>query len=74
MKRIIRARLKTSYLSPAFYSDTYTLTKTPKTIENIFKYTPDVTENKKSATAVIRVGSLMLIQTKIGHLTSVSVC
>ena len=74
MKRIIRARLKTNYLSPAFYSDTYTLTKTPKTIENIFKYTPDVTENKKSATAVIRVGSLMLIQTKIGHLTSVSVC
>jgi hypothetical protein len=83
MKRIIRARLKTNYLSPAFYSDTYTLTKTPKTIENIFKYTPDVTENKKAVrflqvgyapTAVIQVGSLMLIQTKIGHLTSVSVC
>ena len=49
MKRIIRAPLKMNYLSPAYYSDTYTLTKTPNTIENIFKYTPDVTENKKSA-------------------------
>ena len=49
MKRIIRARLKTNYLSPAYYSDIYTLTKTPNTIENIFKYNPDVIENKKSA-------------------------
>ena len=38
-----------NYLSPAYYSDTYTLTETPNTIENIFKYTPDVTENKKAA-------------------------
>ena len=49
MKRIIHARLKMNYLSPAYYSDTYTLTETPNTIENIFKYTPDVTENKKAA-------------------------
>ena len=39
MKRIIHARLKMNYLSPAYYSDTYTLIETPNTIENIFKYT-----------------------------------
>ena len=49
MMRIIHARLKIHYLSSAYYSNTYTLTETPNTIENIFKYTPDVTENKKAA-------------------------
>jgi len=49
MKRIVHARLKINYLSPAHFSDIYTLTETPNTIENILKYTPDVTENKKAA-------------------------
>ena len=49
MKRIVHARLKINYLSPAHFSDIYTLTETPNTIENIFKYTLDVTENKKAA-------------------------
>ena len=49
MKRIVHARLKMYYLSPAHFSDIHTLTETPNTIENIFKYTPDVTENKKAA-------------------------
>ena len=49
MKRIVHVRLKMYYLSPAHFSDIYTLTETPNTIENIFKYTPDVTENKKAA-------------------------
>ena len=48
MKRVIHVRLKMNYLSPAYYSDTYTLTETLNTIENVFKYTPDVTENKKA--------------------------
>ena len=38
-----------NYLSPASYSDTYALTETPNTIENIFKYIQDMTENKKAA-------------------------
>ena len=70
MKRIVHARLKINYLSPAYYSDTYTLTETLNTIENILKYTLDVTENKKqrvfskyAPTAVIRIGSWMLAHT-----------
>ena len=37
------------YLSRVYYSDTCTLTETPNTIENIFRYTPDVTENNKAS-------------------------
>ena len=37
------------YLSRVYYSDTCTLTETPNTIENIFRYTRDVTENNKAS-------------------------
>ena len=36
-----------TYLSPAYYSNMYSLTETVNTIENIHKYILDVTENKK---------------------------
>ena len=49
MKRIVHGRVRINYLPLAHFSDIYTLSETPNTIENILKYTPDVTKNKKAA-------------------------